>query len=515
MQLSNNKPFDYYAVFPHCLDNEYWPLEDLRQLVSTGGMGNENVRQHRDEWVHRELVRSLIYSPQVFVGRQSAVNDPTLLRAAEQHPDAVAKLMDDGRLVLLTMEDDFSSFLKNPPFALQAKGTTFWNSFLQANGESAVCKLRLGAEQDREVKRRFLAFFKGLNEDDDALRVLFAECTSREISELRRPEVEGEFKDFRHLVRKDLVPWAGEFSFQDFRRSLIYRNFVQMPEDGDAETIARRRRHALAVRRMADLAYNCNTPVTLKRSSFVPPGTPDPGCLPTHLFAPPFSLDLDERARQAAGQDALSAVMEARAKTKQHFFYRMQQEMTLPDIGSFTLKDVVDMHSWPEWQLFVRCEDAAMRFRDAQDLHRQLESFFEAVVTLHHRMETEMRRRTWWRRAIGGTMALGLAVVADIGCQTLLPEHAAEARTILTTTAAVAAGQTVEAGLELVIHGVSDITGKVVEMIGGRASVRRQLKLSDKDMSVLDKLADAEKATEAVTQQDRALAQAENLAMEK
>jgi hypothetical protein len=513
MQLSNGRPFDYYAVFPHCLDNEYWPLADLRHLVA-GGSADE-ARQHRDEWVHRELIRSLIYSPQVFMGRQSAVNDLTLLRAVEQHPDAAAKLMDEGRLVMLTMEADFGSFLKSPPFALESKGTEFWNGFLQANGESAICKLRLGPEQDREVKRRFLAFFKGLNEDDDALRVLFAECTGQEIGDLLRPEVEEQFRDFRQLVRKDLAPWASEFSFQEFRRSLIYQNFVQMPAEGEPETIARRRRHALAIRRMADLAYNCNTPVTLKRSSFVPPGTPDPGCLPTHLYTPPFSLDLDERQRQIAGQDALSAVMEARAKTKQHFFYRMQQEMTLPDIGSFSLQDVVDMHSWPEWQLFVRCEDAAMRFRDAQDLHRQLEAFFDAVVKLHHRMEVEMRRRTWWRRAVEGTMALGLAVVADIGCQTLLPEHAAEARTILTTTAAVAAAQTVEAGLELVIHGVSDISGKVVELIGGRASVSRQLKLSGKDMSVLDKLAEAEKAADSVTRQDAALAQTEHLAMEK
>ena len=520
MQLSNHRPFDVFAVFPHCLDNEYWPEEDLVAALGTEVPRGE-LEKRRDTAVHREFMRSLVYSPQVFVGRQSATSAKPLIEAVKAHPDAVAHLMSEGRLILLLMEDSFGTFLKDPPFKIDARGQASWGHFLAANGEQAICSLRLTDELQNEVRRRYSTFFRELRVEDEqdkgTLSVLFAECSGREISSLLNAQVKAEFDDFCELLTVDVNPWASSVPWRNFGRNGVYQRYVWLEDVSNDPAVQQRRgRHRVTMKRLADLAYNHNTPVAVGRQSFTPPGTPDPTALPSHLYKPIQFSDVDAVARGAAAQATLSELLEARAQAQQHFFYRMQEDMILPDVGTFTVQDVHEIHGWPEWKYFNASQEAAMRFVNAADLHRRLETLFEANVKLHERLQHEMKRRTWWRQAVHCAVDLGVAVTAYMGCEALLPSHvAAGLPPALATVAGGLTHRAVEAGIDLCIVGVEKASRQVVNTIGGRQTVCRQLKLTPADWQRIERLNSAEtKSGDTVTEQDAVLRQTENLAKE-
>jgi hypothetical protein len=519
MHLSNGRPFDLFAVFPHCLDNEYVPEEDLGDSLRDNLSEDEkkHLGRRRDDAVNREFIRSLVYSPQVFLGRQSATSSPPLIDAIKSHRDALAKLMADGRVVFLLMEDSFDAFVKQPPFPVNVEGQKLWRDFLAANGERAICSLRLTDDLQKEVRRRYATFFRDLHDDDDNLNVLYAECSGREISHLVQPEVRAELEDFRALVKDDLQPWAWNIRWNEFGRSQIYNRYVWL-KDGEADPAVRERRarHRLTMKRMADLAYNHNTPVAVGRQSFTPPGAPDPTSLPTHLYKPLGLPDVDASRRAAAGQAALSELLEQRTRAQQHFFYRMQEDMVLPDVGSLTISDVREIHEWSEWMYFKTAQDAAMRFSDADDLHSKLETLFDANVRLHDRLQHEMKHKSWWRRAAHGAVDLGVAVSAYMGCEALLPSHIHGALPpMLALLATGVTHRTLEAGIDLCIVGVEKATRRVVRTIGGRQTVSRQLTLTSDDWERLERLKAAEAASAtAVRAEDDVIRQTEGLAKE-
>ncbi len=98
--LSNGKLLSRYSTVPYCLDNEYVPAShqlDWYQSSLTESAKHQ-LREARNKLVKRELIRTLIYSPQVIVGRQSLVNEEVMVQFA---------LTDDeiGRLERLRASD--------------------------------------------------------------------------------------------------------------------------------------------------------------------------------------------------------------------------------------------------------------------------------------------------------------------------------------------------------------------------------------------------------------------------
>src|SRR5690349_20252706 len=81
--------------------NEYVPA-DLQTVWDDAALRSERrnaLQVERNTSVQRELIRALIYSPQVIIGRQSLVNDKTLIELVSSEEDQFNELLSQGRIL--------------------------------------------------------------------------------------------------------------------------------------------------------------------------------------------------------------------------------------------------------------------------------------------------------------------------------------------------------------------------------------------------------------------------------
>jgi hypothetical protein len=511
-------PISPFATRPFCLDSEYLPRPLLRSGIS--GL-TEEVERERGKAAYREFIRSLIFSPQVVVGREATVGHPVLAQAVKdaRERDALVKLFEKDRLYVLLMvsrgnkgdryqEQSLLDFFDHSRFRADAQAVQHWREVTASVGDLHIPYLRLDAVKSQEMENRFTSFFK-IAPGDPALLRVFSDA-------LGRTAWQDEVSDLQSFWREDLrqfTRWREDEGQDSLYRSSIYDEYIR-PKEADgflasvrshspakaSELEARRKRLRIPLKLITDLAYNANTPTTLGIKSFVPPEHPDPAGLPRHLFQSQAYWDAEAEQQREAVRNAFSEVVARRTEAGERFFYETQTYERLPDIGSFTLRDAVAVMDWPEWQAFKMAQHATMRFQRAEELESLMRDYWITVKQLHNRLEREAKNNQRWRWVGRGGIVLSMAVVCDIMGHVLLPDFMNSVPWWATVASSTAVAQSIHAGIEIVVHGLQLGTKSVLTEIGFKDGGMRDFFLSPE---MQDNLADLKAAEERLSETRR------------
>ena len=488
------------------------------------------MRTLRNESVKRELIRTLIYSPQVIVGRQSLVNEEVLVRFAEKETEHLLELMDHARIAVLLArsngakgnayeEQDLIDFLDHKPFPFkpEVNGEKVWRGILSQQGAKHLPYLRLNPRESSEVPARFTTLFVGLDADELAMDALFRDCLGREASM-------AECEEFRTFWREDV----GDFAHYERRsrktisRTSVYQEYIFSPLKSDTDYLKSRdktepgissslvdwrKKYQLVIKRITDLAYNANLPFTIGVKSFVPPDLPDPSALPGHIYQHVRIDNPEVEQQQEAVRAAWRAWTDVAADTSEFFFHKMQHRCVLADFGSFSLKDAVAVTNYPEWRAFAAAQRAVATFRSADELAILLGDYWKTISDLHDRLGREMERRGW-RKVVTGTVAMGLSVTAHIMGHALLPAAVEESvpwwTTVATTTLLA---KPIHAGLDLILHFTEEGTGRLVHEGGFKQGDLHEFTLSGEELAKLERLRAAEYKLDETARVEQGVAQ--------
>ena len=522
-------PLNPYATKPYCLDSEFLPRHLLNQIDTL----DNDAEKQRGEAAYREFIRSLIFSPQVVIGRESTTGHPVLADAVQKsrERDAIIRLFKEDRLHILLMmsrgnkgdryeERSLLDFFEHSPFRGQENkdAVQAWTEVANFVGDDHIPYVRLNAENSQAMENRFTSFFQLSTENLSLIR-----CFGDSLGRFPLVEESEDFKKFWIDDLRQFRRWLEDLGQDTLYRSTIYDEYIRpkgsskflesVSPNKASEMIKRRDRLRIPFKLMTDLAYNANVPATINIKSFVPPDMPDPVSLPIHLFQaiqfPNPTLD----KHQDAVNKAYADLIDRRVEAQENFFYESQTYQQLPDIGSFTISDAVMVMDWPEWKAFKSCQYAALRFENADELEQLMRDYWETIKNLHTRLEVEARKRQHWRCIGTGLVKLSIAVTAHIMGHALLPELIDSFPWWLKVTTATTVAQPIHAGLDIIVHGV--------EGEGNSKSLRPELGFKDGGMreftisrEMQEKLKQLEAAVENLSmerrEQDAVIANASN-----
>ncbi len=519
-------PLSPYATRPYCLDSEFLP----RHLLAKGLPGlTPEIEHERGKSAYREFIRSLIFSPQVVVGRESVAGHPVLANAVNDSRErgAIESLLANDRLYVLLMvaknaqgeryeEKNLVDFIDGSHFRKDAAAAEAWKSIASSMGDAAFPYVRLNLKTSVEMESRFTAFFKTTTTEDPALVRLFEDS-------LGEKPTEAALADFKEFWREDLRGFTRhreDEGQETIFRSTIYDEYFRPKNDSkflssvgskNAAFRERRKRLQQPFKLITDLAYNANAPTTLGIHSFVPPDLPDPSGLPAHLFRSATLQNASLDRHRDAVRDAYVNLVEQRTATGEHFFYASQEFQRLPDIGSFTIRDTVMVMKWPEWMAFKSAQNAAMRFENAEELPELMKDYWLTTKSLYERLDSESRQRQSWRRVSDGSVKLAIAVTAHIMGHAVLPEALHAVPWWAAVTASTTLAIPIHAGLDIIVHGLGAGGKHLLPEIGHKDGGMREFHLSDEMKGQLERLRDAEaRLSEGELATDSKIAEASN-----
>jgi hypothetical protein len=521
-----------YATRPYCLDSEFLP----RSLLSAGIDGlTRDLELARADAAHREFIRALIFSPQVLVGRESCGQHPILVAAARDDRASIEKLLETDRLnILLTRgqdkqgkwfdEGNLPHFLKETRFPLHDDALPAWTPIAEAIGDEGMRYVKLSSDQSNSMERRYTDFFNSPPDDPNIHRVFRDSLGSQTENESVANEKSELFRSFWEVELELYKRWLKDKHKQHvITRGMIYGQFIRPNSKsqfhnadlatGAASEKIRALREPLKL--VFDLAYNANTPAELGIKSFVPPELPDPVGLPSHLFQS-RGLHDPKHAKQAMEvYQACKELIDLRIDAHEQFFYEIQEYESLPDIGSFTLSDAVEVMHWDEWKAFRNAQEATMSFESAGQLQKLIPIYAGTIKQLHEKLASVANHRDHWRRAAKSGIALCVSVAAHVMGHALLPDYLHHAPWWATVVSATAFAKPIHMGLDILIHGVEKRTGRLLIETGWKDGGMREFTLSDEMKVKLEKLYEAEQRVDKDNEKDlTASAAAANIATE-
>jgi hypothetical protein len=512
-------PLNPFATRPYCLDSEFLP----RHLLEAGidGLSREHELARADA-AYREFIRALIFSPQILIGRESCAQHPILVAAALHERSALEKLIEDDRINILLMtsrdpsgkaleETSLLNFLERTHFKIQRECVDAWKSIVQSLGDSAMRYVKLAPDQSTSMERRFTDFCNSPPGDPSLMRV-FADSLGRAPSE---DEQKG-FHDFWKIDLKQYRRWLEDHDQYVISRSMIYDQFIRpnpkstlhYAEGLSPAAQARRKLLRQPLKLMTDLAYNANTPATLGIKSFVPPEMPDPVGFPFHLYHAPAVFNASHARQEAAVAGACELVVDRRISAREQFFYETQAYETLPDIGSFTLQDAVEVMAWPEWIAFKYAQQATMTFEKAEQLPALMKDYWSTIKTLHEKLSATARSRSHWRMVARGGASLCISVVANVMGQALLPDAVSHAPWWVNIVASDVVTRPIQAGIDIVVHGIEMGANRLLVETGFKDGGMREFTISSEMKLKLEALKEAEQRAAKPAEMDLQIATA-------
>jgi hypothetical protein len=499
-----------YATKPYCLDSEFYP----RNLLDAGFDGlDEQSEKERGKAAYREFIRSLIFSPQVVIGRESTTGHPVLGNAVQKKKerDAIISLLREERIYIMLMvsrgkkgdryqEKSLLDFFEHSQFRGQANDNAVkgWIEVDNCVGDSNIPYVRLDAEKSLAMESRFTSFYSIPPNHPSLIRVL-GDSLGREPTVHEVSDFIGFWKeDVKHFGRwlqdqKEQYTLYRQTMYDEYIRPKMRSEFLEsLAPSKRTDMIERRLRLRLPFKLTTDLAYNANAPATINIKSFVPPDMPDPVSLPMHLFQAVQYFDPIFDKQRNAVSETYAELIERRINAREQFFYDTQTYEHLPDIGSFTLSDAVEVMKWDEWRSFVNCQLAALRFERAEDLEQLMRDYWETIKTLHAKLEAEAKHRQHWRRVGRGAVNLSIAVTAHIMGHALLPDLMHSVPWWQTVAAATAVAQPLHAGLDIVVHGLARGSNLLLTELGFKDGGMREFTISREMQDKLQQLKLAE-----------------------
>ena len=497
-----------YASKPQCIDNEFVPAEELKPEQQV----NEAAR---DRAVRREFIRSLLFSPQTIISRQELVNERVIVDLFQEHREAGARLVGEAiaaddvgaglrpspRLVTLlfkspemldgsgaphasrgafTPESDLLDFIERAPFKLEEQGVNFWRSFIGSDCDPYYLKLT-DAELS-EVSERFSTFIFYLctRMDPESVAQVYAAVDPKPNADISEAA-----KGFLKYLDNELRPWALGFGRDPISRGNLYESHIVQPTEGRvSRRPLRKGEFVRPLKLLADAAYNANVPTTLDRYSFVPGGLPDPRCLPDIMYKKSVFRDPADAGQIEGAHSAISDQLHAdlAGRARAHWYYRMQENMRIPDFADLTLDDITRLHSWDEWKRMIRAQRTALDFTDVSKLDALLSEYHESIFDF----QTALSRNflPHWRPVFQGKLGLILAPAILLAGTLFAPKGAAG----VVRSIVVSNYEQIPLSLDLLIAFVDEHSRPIRANIHVRQTMERHLRLSSEEIEQIAKL---------------------------
>jgi hypothetical protein len=474
MALLSPTDLEAGAVVPQSVDNQFVTAE-LFAKIRAGKLDYDDpvIRAGRSAASREELIRSLVYAPQMVVNRAFLFNNEFLYDLFSEEQGGGIDAF--GKLITKAPETEIQAIV---PFLYQESSLTERVDFGTAPaGAQAIAELlgrlgthpdcvRLHADEDINLRltsdfgKRFGDYFDTLqNFDPKVSLLLMDELVGDEESRRRLQDpddpsyVRGFRRAFRHVcslarqyndekaaVDDEIFDGATDLKpMPPLPRNYLYRELFA--GSGGDDAVARGafggtvdpaiENYVFEIKKLIDLRYNTILPDLLDRYTFSPVGFPTRSALhDQHMTGAQHQVD-----------DMATALDDVRKLTmaRQDFMGRHQQIQYSPYLADLDLDDVLAIRATKEWAAFTSIqrgilEDPVANLADGlEDLHQSFAKL-QWVIASRYRSRAPIGDHygVWVTAAvsIGGTMvAYGLddfGYVDDLllaSASTFLPEN--------------------------------------------------------------------------------------------
>ena len=412
MALLSPSQLEAGAVVPQSIDNQFVTRELFDEIRSDKlDYHVPTIRDRRSAIAREELIRSLIYAPQVVVNRAFLFNNDLLydlFSGPSGSLDAFGQLItpspDSGIQAIVPFLYRESDLTEGVDFTTASAGGKAIRSLLERLGEHPDC-VRLhrddaeNATKTSDFGKRFADYFDTLQNfepevrmllmaellddtgladrlyasDDPAYRVEFQRALRHLCQTARR------YNDERAAREQDLELDAHLEPLPPLSREYLYRELLLGPHsDRDAVTRGAFDRaldpavqnFAFEIKKLIDLRYNTNLPDLLDRYSFSPMGFPTRSALhDQHMLGNQTEIDdLDQILQD------IRLLTERRIRDD--FMERYQKIQHSPFLAELDLSDVVAVRASEPWRRFVGLQ--------AQILDDPIANLAGGLDDLHH-----------------------------------------------------------------------------------------------------------------------------------
>ena len=410
------------AVFPQCLDNMYVTDNLFRYMVDNKlNFTDPYVNRERRRLLHGELIRSLLYSSEVVVGRHIFQNNPYFFNYFSENTDpeemlAFSSLVSQEAIIPYLYRENH--LLADQDYEKMPEGLSAIEHLLSCLDEIKYLKFSKDeAENHREtskVSQGFLGYIEGLKrfEDEQFMYMLPQLFINHE---LQHDEYQS-FKDHIRSLAKDV---SSDDTLSS--RDAIYKKYFTKGENPSLGLFIKPspdKPFLLEMRKLVDLRYNSNIPDLMQRHTFTPMGLPDRTTL----------QDWSTTNTQLDKPEIWGEIEKYLNNYKRKFEAKQQEAMWLPFMSELSLADVAEIrNSVPEWSDFIESHHDALNSRwqivdKLDDLNHKFDGLQRAICDWYNekyeKQFTEKRYENFVSLAIelgGRCLVLGLAphIVGD------------------------------------------------------------------------------------------------------
>jgi len=318
-----------YATVPQSCDNQFIP----HSIGADFDIDNINHKNTKYSETKKEIIRSILYSPQIIVNRIAWLNNDVFydFYVNPSEAESLRNLMNSHRIVPALFSEnslDIESFENASNGFKQRENNKPFIQFLETlkntdTRYTVIADNLLNAGALKAMSTGFDMFFGALNGDMAKTEI---------IDELKiKKDLRKEFYNHLEKLKNDYM-----LKGLDGKREILYEEWVLVDDTSALEMrISKKKKFAYETKIIIDLVYNHNLANVAKRYIFVPKGLPSPSMLPSHYQ--------DDKNNEEIENSIL----------KETLFYRLQNEKNIPDTAKLSLQDLVKIQSTKEWEDYI------------------------------------------------------------------------------------------------------------------------------------------------------------------
>lgn len=438
MELLRPSQLEAGAVVPQCCDNQFVPEDVFWELQAAADLtlDHPDIGERRRSAIHEELIRSLVYAPQVVLNRAFVFNNGHLfgLITDASGDDLRSLFSADNRAGLQPIVPYLyaeTSLTGNVDFDRDPEGAKAVDHLIEAIGFEPDCVRfhpldDINDQEAPKMGQRFADYFAAtlVDLDREPASILMSELLQSEDDRQRLRSDDNYWNGFRDALFH-LSDYAADYKrdrAKELRaqqrnpeatvrpilsRERLYRD-VLIPGAGGDPAAIRQGRFGLGadpivapfvfeLKKLIDLRYNTNLPDLLERYSFTPMGFPTRSALQDDYL-------------RGDSADAIVDTIERLRAVRHDFVERHQRVQYLPVLDQLDLTDVVWIRSQPAWQAFIRTQSSILddplgRLVDGlPELHR---TFADLQAVIQERYRTVARERHDYDLYVSVALSIG------------------------------------------------------------------------------------------------------------
>lgn len=411
------------AVFPQCVDNQYVSPQVFNQIISDSSLNfnSDIIQKQRLSDVNSELIRSLLYSSEVVLNRAFMINNNLLYKLyhpkSEKYSDGFIELVNQGVIIPFLFKyyeegeqmstEDFVGSFQTANQGIEAcehlfdrcgtNLTTLALAHSKDDLDEKLTKISLGFESRLDDcyqtasthpalgSKMFAQIYPNAFLDENNEEMAYDAASDIFLTSLFEANAIPRFNKFNRSPKNKITP---------ANRNQVYQSFLITDckcgkglDHPQCECITNgcydthldpiQRQAIFGGKAMVDLVYSTVVPDLLHRFVFTPRDLPTRKALQ------------DLSAPETMGRSKVDDVAKAAQDIARSFHATANEAFVLPDLGSFSFEDAINIRGFQEWRNFINLQneilndpiDSVNKFDDFQDSFSELQNAISKYFT--------------------------------------------------------------------------------------------------------------------------------------